>query len=90
MNLYFCEINVKLVTVGSLPVNWRFAFASGIEHEVVAHSETGTTIRRTAKVAHSVTDSTGKKLRVSGPSKSEVISSGSEVTPLGASLPPAA
>lgn len=90
MNLYLCEVNVAKVLVGSLSVGWRFTFDSGVEHEVVSHGESGTTVRRTALMAHSVTDSTGKKLRVSAPARASVISSGSEVTPLGAPLLPAA
>jgi hypothetical protein len=71
------------VTIGTLPVGARFTFASPIEHEVVAQGDMGTTIRKTSRVAKTVTDpSTGKSTRVSAPAKSTMISSAAVVNTL--------
>lgn len=91
MNLYQCEINVPKVLVGTLPVGHRFAFDSGIEHEVVDHGDSGTRVRKTSKVAKTITttDAAGAKKSVKfvTHADSQVISSGSEVTPLGPPAP---
>lgn len=72
-----------IVDVGSLEVGRRFAFSSGIEHEVVRHGEMGTSVRRLARVAKQVHDSTtGKTIRFSSEAEPFIVSSASEVTPL--------
>jgi hypothetical protein len=71
------------VEVRTLGVGALYAPSSGIKHEVVAHGEMGTTVRRVNRVLKTVNDSkTGKRHQFSAQADPYMISSASPVTPL--------
>lgn len=71
------------VDVGTLAVGARYAPASGIQFEVVAHGEMGTTVRRVNRVMKTVHDKrTGKTHKFSAQADPYMISSASPVTPI--------
>lgn len=72
-----------MVKVSTLPIGSKFTFESGIEFEVMAHGESGTSVRKTKLVVATFTDpKTGKGKKITGHAKPMQISAGSEVTPV--------